>query len=80
MLGFRTVMAKVDLFVYKDADKLPKEKCLYEEVKEVLQSVKRADHREIQAKFYNRSLRIEERILGRLCGLGTPIKPKLLYQ
>ena len=55
-------MVKVDLFVYRDADKLLKEKGLYEEVKEILRSIKRVDHREIQSEFYNKGWRMEKRI------------------
>lgn len=56
-------MVKVDLFVYRDADKLLKEKGLYKEVKEILRrSIKRVDHREIQSEFYNKGWKMEKRI------------------
>lgn len=55
-------MVQVDLFVYRDADKLLKKKGLYEEVKEILQGIKRVDHREIQAEFHNKGWRMEKRI------------------
>jgi len=55
-------MVKVDLFVYKDADKILIEKGLYDELRRILESIRRVDHGEIQSQFNNQGWRVEKRI------------------
>ena len=56
------VLVEFELFVYKDADKVLDEKGLFQEVKPILRDIKRVGHREIQAEFYNKGWRLEQRI------------------
>jgi len=53
---------KVKFYVYRDSDKLLQKKRLFEEVKTILQSIRRVDHKEIQAEFYNRGWKVEKQI------------------
>lgn len=57
-------MVEYGWFVYRDADAILEKKGLLEEIKAVLQSIKRVDHREIQAEFYNKGWIIEHRIFS----------------
>lgn len=53
-------MVKTDFYVFRDAERALKEKSLFEEVREVLIRIRRVDHREIQAEFYNKGWRKEK--------------------
>jgi hypothetical protein len=53
---------KVQFYVYRDSDKLLQKKQLFEEVKDILQSIRRVNHREIQAEFHNRGWSLEKQI------------------
>lgn len=55
-------MGKFEIFIYNKADQKLSEKGLYQEVKDVLRTVKRVNHKEIQAEFYNKGWIIEKRI------------------
>lgn len=47
-------MVEYEMFAYRNADKILEDKSLLEEIKAILQSIKRVDHREIQAEFCNK--------------------------
>ena len=55
-------MVRFELFVYRDADKKLDEKELLQEIKNILGSIKRVDHKEIQAEFHNRGWSLEKQI------------------
>lgn len=55
-------MAKFEMFIYNKADLILSDKELYQEVKDVLQAVKRVDHREIQSAFSRRGWLLEKAI------------------
>lgn len=57
-------MVEYELFAYKDADKILESKGLLSIIKTVLQSIKRINHREIQAEFYNKGWIMEHRIFS----------------
>lgn len=55
-------MVDYEMFAYKDARKILENKGLPAEINAVLQSIKRVNHREIQAEFYNKGWEMEHRI------------------
>ena len=55
-------MAKFELFIYRNADKILDDKGLYQEIKSILQNVKRIDHKEIQEEFDNKRWTLERKI------------------
>jgi len=57
-------MVEYEMFVYRDACKILENKGLLEEINAVLRSIKRVNHREIQAAFYNKGWMMEHRILS----------------
>jgi len=52
------------LFIYRNADKILKQKGLLDEIKEIFRNVKRINHREIQAEFHNKGWTMEKRIFS----------------
>jgi hypothetical protein len=57
-------MIKYEFYVYLDADKVLEDKGLLEEVRAVLQSIKRVNHKEMQAEFCNKGWEMEHRIFS----------------
>ena len=55
-------MVRFELFVYRDADKKLDEKQLLQEIKNILGSIKRVEHKEVQAEFHNRGWSLEKQI------------------
>jgi len=70
-------MVEFELFVYKDAGKILEEKDLFQEIKDVLRNVKRIDHREIQAEFYNKGWTMEKRIFSEASWAWDAYKDKV---
>jgi hypothetical protein len=70
-------MITYELFVYKDADKILQNKGLLDEVKTVLQSVRRINHREIQAQFYNKGWIMEHKIFSQTTWAWDAYKDKV---
>lgn len=70
-------MVNRELFVFKDSDKILEEKGLFQEVKTILQNIKRVNHREIQAEFYNRGWTIEKRIFSEVTWAWDAYKDKV---
>lgn len=68
---------KVQLYTFRDPDKLLQKKRLFEEVKDILTSINRVNHREIQAKFYNRGWTIEKRIFPEVAWAWDAYKDKV---
>lgn len=62
LLSGEIVLVKYRLYVYKNADDALKEKGLLEEVKNVLEEIKRASHREIQAELQHKGWTVEHKI------------------
>ncbi len=56
------MLAKFELFIYRKADGILEEKGLYHEVKTVLRSIRRVDHKEIQEAFDGKGWLLEYRI------------------
>lgn len=55
-------MVEFEQFVYKDADKILKEKGLLQEIRATLRDFKEIDHKEIQTEFRKRGWKLEQRI------------------
>jgi len=55
-------LAKFELFIYRKADMILEEKGLYHEIKTVLRSIRRVDHKEIQEAFDGKGWLLEYRI------------------
>ena len=55
-------MVKFEIFIHKRADQVLSDKGLYQEVKDILQTVKRVNHDEIQTEFRNKIWIIEKQI------------------
>lgn len=55
-------MVEFKLSVYKNADKILEDKGLLQEIVTILQDIKNVDHKEIQAKFYNKGWTLERQI------------------
>jgi len=68
---------KVQFYVYRDSDKLLQKKQLFEEVKDILESIKRVDHREIQSEFYNRGWLLEKQIFNEVSWAWDAYKDKV---
>jgi hypothetical protein len=70
-------MVEYEWFVYRDADTILEKKGLLEEIKAVLQSIKKVDHREIQAEFYNKGWAIEHKIFSEINWAWDTYKDKV---
>ena len=70
-------MLESRIFVYKDADKILDKKGLLKEVKAVLQNIKRVNHGEIQAEFYNKGWTTEKRIFSETTWAWDAYKDKV---
>lgn len=57
-------MVEVELYIYRNADKVLKQKGLLDEINEIFRNIKRINHREIQAEFYNKGWTMEKRIFS----------------
>jgi hypothetical protein len=68
---------KVQFYVYGDSDKLLQKKQLFEEVKNILESIERVDHREIQSEFYNRGWLLEKQIFNEVSWAWDAYKDKV---
>lgn len=68
---------KVQFYTFKGSDKLLRKKQLFKEVKDILTSIDRVDHREIQAEFYNRGWKIEQRIFDEVSWAWDAYKDKV---
>jgi hypothetical protein len=70
-------MVKHELYSYLDADKILKRKGLLDEVEVALQNIKRVNHREIQAEFYNKGWTIERKIFSETTWAWDAYKDKV---
>lgn len=70
-------MVEYELFAFKGADEILESKGLLREVKAVLQTVKRVDHREIQAEFHNKGWMIERKIFSQTIWAWDAYKDKV---
>lgn len=68
---------KVQFYIFRDSDKLLQKKRLFEEVRDILTSIKRVDHREIQAEFYDRGWSIEKQIFTEVSWAWDAYKDKV---
>jgi len=70
-------MVEYETFVYRDARKILENKGLLEEINAALQSIKRVNHREIQAEFYNKGWTMEHRIFPQTTWAWDAYKDKV---
>ena len=70
-------MVEFELFVYGNADKMLDKKDLFQEIKDVLRNIKRINHREIQAEFYNKGWTMEKRIFSETTWAWDAYKDKV---
>lgn len=70
-------MIEYQMSSYKNADGILKNKGLFEEVKAALQNIKRVNHREIQAEFYNKGWEMEHRIFSETAWAWDAYKDKV---
>jgi len=71
------VTVEIEIFAYRDADKALRSKGLLRELKEILQNVKRVDHKEIQSEFSRRGWKIEKRIFNEAAWAWDAYKDKV---
>ncbi len=70
-------MVEYELFVYNNADKILKQKGLLREVEDVLQNIKRINHREIQAEFHSKGWTTERKIFSQTTWAWDSYKDKV---
>jgi hypothetical protein len=70
-------MVEYELYVYKDADKILREKGLLQEIEDVLRNIQRVSHREIQNDFQEKNWEIERRIFSQTTWAWDAYKDKV---
>jgi len=70
-------MVQSELFVYKDADKLLRQKGLFQEIKDIVENIKRVDHKEIQSDFHKKGWETEKQIFPQAAWTWDAYKDKV---
>jgi len=70
-------MVEYELFIYKDADKILRQKGLLQEIEDVLRKIQRGGHREIQHGFHEKNWEIERQIFSQTTWAWDAYKEKV---
>jgi hypothetical protein len=70
-------MVQSELFAYRDADKLLRQKDLFQEIQDIMDSIQRIDHKEIQSDFHKKGWETEKQIFPQAAWAWDAYKDKV---